>query len=41
MERAEAPKVDTSKVFEKTKKPLAGLDKSHSLRPKKKIKEGT
>ena len=31
MERAEAPKVDTSKVFEKTKKPLAGLDKAQSL----------
>ncbi len=31
---------DASKVFEKSKKPLAGLDKTKSLRPKKKIKEG-
>ena len=31
---------DASKVFDKSKKPLAGLDKTKSLRPKKKIKEG-
>jgi hypothetical protein len=29
------------KVFDKPKKPLSGLDKTKSLRPKKKIKEGT
>ena len=34
-----APNPD--KVFEKPKKPLSGLDKTKSLRPKKKIKEGT
>ena len=39
MEREKAV-VDPTKVFEKPKKPLAGLDKSKSLRPKKKIKEG-
>ncbi len=31
---------DLTKVFDKPKKPLAGLDKSKSLRPKKKLKEG-
>ena len=31
---------DPSKVFDKSKKPLAGLDKTKRLRPKKKIKEG-
>ena len=40
MERVEPAKIDPSKVFEKPKKPLAGLDKSKSLRPKRKIKEG-
>ena len=38
MEGKQAP--DANKVFEKAKKPLTGLDKTKSLRPKKKIKEG-
>ena len=32
---------DASKVFGAAKKPLAGLDKTKSLKPKWKIKEGT
>jgi len=35
------PAIDVNKVFEKSKKPLAGLDKSKSLRPKRNIKKGS
>ena len=35
------PAIDVKKVFEKNKKPLAGLDTSKSLRPKRSIKKGS
>ena len=41
MEKSERAVPDSTKVFDKSKKPTAGLDKTKSFRPKKKIKEGT
>ena len=41
MDKVERVVPDSTKVFEKTKKPLAGLDKTKSFKPKRKIKEGT